>query len=181
MNPKQAASFLTALGSEAHAEEHDEWVTCKCPPGKGKWTHGMSRSPDLLVRKTYKAWQQMKYRCLNPNAQYYERYGGRGIKVCDRWMSFENFLADMGICPNPSLTLERKDNNLGYEPSNCKWATNAEQQANKSKGLHPAPLADSKVGQILKLKAEGLSTRKIAGLVGVSKSYVHKLGAGSDS
>jgi hypothetical protein len=88
--------------------------------------HGMSFTPE------YKAWCNMKNRCLNPKLPIYKYYGGRGIKVCDRWMnSFENFLADMGKKPSLELTIDRVDNNGNYEPGNCRWATMKEQSFNK--------------------------------------------------
>lgn len=80
---------------------------------------------------TYHVWQDMLKRCSNPNAQGYERWGGRGIKVCERWRKFENFLADMGQRPNAELSLDRIDNNGNYEPGNCRWATWEEQCSNR--------------------------------------------------
>lgn len=76
-------------------------------------------------------WRGMLSRCRNPNTKDYKDYGARGIKVCDRWHSFMNFLADMGRRPSPSHTLERVNNAGGYEPSNCRWATRAEQGLNQ--------------------------------------------------
>lgn len=72
----------------------------------------------------------MLRRCHEPTYPQFADYGGRGITVCDRWQVFENFLADMGHCPK-GLTLEREDNDKGYEPNNCRWATRAEQQRNR--------------------------------------------------
>jgi hypothetical protein len=73
----------------------------------------------------------MKYRCSNPKSQQYKNYGGRGISVCSRWLEkFDNFLGDMGEKPE-GMSIERIDVNGNYEPNNCKWATNLEQQKNK--------------------------------------------------
>lgn len=77
----------------------------------------------------YQVWLQMVQRCTNPNNAAYERYAGRGITVCRRWLKFENFYADMGD-PPPGLSLERKDNDKGYCKSNCEWATRTAQNRN---------------------------------------------------
>lgn len=71
----------------------------------------------------------MKSRCLNPNWPAFHRYGGRGIAVCERWMTFDNFLADMGE-PPPGLTLDRINNNEGYGPDNYRWVAPKTQQRN---------------------------------------------------
>src|SRR5215216_5230642 len=89
--------------------------------------HGMSRAPE------YTAWRNMWARCRHPKHPYFKDYGGRGIAVCDRWKSFEAFLADMGKRPTPRHSLERKDNGKGYKPDKCVWATSAEQCANTRK------------------------------------------------
>lgn len=88
-------------------------------------THGMAGN------KTYKSWQHMKERCLNKKCNDWVDYGGRGIAVCERWMKFENFLADMGEKQTPKHQIDRINNNGNYEPSNCKWSTATEQANNK--------------------------------------------------
>lgn len=92
-------------------------------------THGHVRNGRST--KTYRAWIAMKQRCLNPKHKYYKHYGGRGIRVCRRWLKFENFLEDMGIAP-PGLSIERINNKTGnYTPSNCKWDTVRNQSRNR--------------------------------------------------
>lgn len=81
----------------------------------------------------YARWIGIKKRCLNPNAQHYERYGGRGVTVCSEWVdSFEVFYRDVGDPPSSKHTLDRIDNNKGYEKGNVRWATRKEQSNNIS-------------------------------------------------
>lgn len=84
-----------------------------------------------LDNKTYRSWLKMRERCFNPKNERYHRYGGRGITVCERWLSFANFIADMGERPE-GMTLDRKNTDGNYEPGNCKWSTTLEQNQNAS-------------------------------------------------
>lgn len=90
--------------------------------------HGHSRRG--AKTRTYIAWEAMHRRCSNPSQESYPQYGGRGIAVCPEWRDFAAFLRDMGECPD-GLTLERKCRDSDYSPSNCRWATQKEQQRNR--------------------------------------------------
>lgn len=95
--------------------------------GEVKWVDGKR-----VATPEYRSWQMIKNRCLNPRAADFAYYGGRGITVCKKWRdSFEAFLADMGRRPSPLHTLDRKDVNKNYTPSNCRWATRQEQSRNR--------------------------------------------------
>ena len=149
----QVFGRLTVL-EEAISGRNRKW-RCQCLCGNvvivqgGNLQRGVSRSCGCLHKEllrqrltkhgsaaggqrtsTYQTWQSMLKRCSNPNNHHYHLYGGRGILVCERWKDFNNFLADMGEKPT-GMSIERRDNDRGYEPDNCTWATNETQIRNR--------------------------------------------------
>lgn len=102
--------------------------SCGCLVIEARITHGMTKTP------TYRSWRHMLDRCNNPKNNSYSHYGGRGIFVCKEWLgSFETFLKDMGERPErpKGLSIERLNNNDGYSPSNCVWASRTDQMRNQ--------------------------------------------------
>jgi len=121
---------------------------------------------------THRTWVMMAQRCTNQTQQNYRFYGGRGITVCERWKSFENFLADMGERPL-GMTLDRIDPNGNYEPSNCRWATRSEQALNRRPKSKTAALNEWEAIQIRWLVTDGgFSGLRVAAAFGVSRQAV---------
>lgn len=124
-------------------------------------THGESKKS-----KEYEIWRAMRRRCGNPNAKNYRNYGGRGISVCERWDSYECFLADMGRCPE-GFSIERKNNDGNYEPSNCIWADPFTQTRNK------------RVNRIIEFQGVKLILKDWSKKIGISPQTIgHRLKAG---
>lgn len=107
----------------------------------------------------YSSWKAMVQRCTNPNSASYSDYGGRGIKIHERWRSsFKEFLEHIGPRPGPGWSIDRIDNSGNYEPGNVRWATRSEQQQNR----RPAPIPPGAMEMMAKLRSENVSWREIA-------------------
>jgi hypothetical protein len=93
--------------------------------GLSSITHGMIKTSE------YNSWASMKNRCDNPNSRDYKNWGGRGIKICKEWYSFNNFIKDMGMKPDKTYSIDRINNDGNYEPSNCRWVDSKTQNNNR--------------------------------------------------
>jgi hypothetical protein len=134
-------------------------VSCGCYGRQTGRKHGMWRHP------IHNTWQSMCARCGNSNHQQFKNYGARGITVCERWLTFENFLADVRHSWTPGHSIDRLDNSRGYGPDNVRWATQAEQARNKRTNVVVATPWDERFTRGLAGHAELLT-----GIEGASSS-----------
>lgn len=148
-----------------HVSNLSRTASCGCITrrliGESFVTHGMSKTD------TYSIWSSMLYRCNRPTYREFHLYGGRGIKVCDRWLKFENFLADMG--PRPAgHSIDRIDTNGHYEPQNCRWATDFDQARNQRTNK----LSMEKAREMRALRKAGWTYAELARRFDVSEGSV---------
>ena len=187
IKPNDRFGFLKTLRPERENGRSYWWVKCVCGKekrvqysqlhgatrpikscgckrlsllSKAQTTHGCSLR-DAAGFPTFISWQSMIWRCYNKAREDYQNYGGRGIKVCERWLKFENFLADMGHKPK-HLSLGRINNEKGYSPSNCRWETPTQQARNK------------RTNTLLYFKGQRRTLAECAELTGIERSTIGK-------
>lgn len=143
-------------------------TSCGCHRRKAlllsRTTHGLANKTP-----TYRSWKEMRQRCMNPRNDKYQWYGGRGISICQRWMEYQNFLADMGERP-AGTTLDRIDNDGPYSPENCRWATQTEQTRKQKKNVLSEELAD----KMRTDRAAGMTFKQLGEKYGVDKTTAHR-------
>ena len=138
---------------------HKSTLSCGCLQRErtslANGTHFQTNTVEFWV------WERMRRRCTDHKSADYKNYGERGIKVCERWSDFQNFLSDMGMRPSPNHSIERKDNSKGYAPDNCEWATRQQQQRNK------------RTNRVMAFDGRSLTVAEWAELLGVRQNVLH--------
>lgn len=114
-------------------------------------------------------------RCSDPKTLDWPRYGGAGIVVCERWLTFDNFLADMGLKPGLDYSIERENAAKGYEPDNCCWATKRQQNQNRPSFNKLSPMAARVIRRLRQRKMTG---KEVAGIFGVNSRTIYKIDSG---
>ena len=160
--PARVAIFQSKL-SRRQAVDPTETMRHQDPTtGRFAILHGKSRSIE------YPSWHSMMHRCYNPKRNSFKNYGGRGILVCQRWHDLKNFIADMGERPSAKYSLDRIDNDKGYEPGNCRWAIRKEQARNTTR----SKLDLAKAREIRMLYQRGYTQKELAKEFGIGQAMV---------
>lgn len=176
-NKRRFATFKCQCGNEIN-KRVDEVVcgrikTCGCISPNVRHGHAIHGKETTY----YRIWSGIRTRCYNPKDHAYARYGGRGIKMCDRWLVFENFLQDVGKRPSKNHSIDRYPNNDGdYEPSNFRWATKKEQALNRSVSIRIEYKGEIKNieewGEIFKIRTSTLYDRIRRSKWSIEKSFL---------
>ena len=162
------------------------WWLCKCECGKEKIILAsnlnkpngtkscgcITRKHGLYGHPIHNSWECMKARCLNPKNQRYHRYGGRGIKICQRWLDFKNFYDDMLPTYKKGLTIDRIDNDGNYCPENCRWATLMQQSQN----ISTARPVENSLGQRFSSIGEAIRKTKFTAIPSALKGRIKTAG-----
>lgn len=176
-NQKRFAQCRCDCGQVWKGCLYDWWYgytkSCGCERLRAITKHGACGS------REYKIWEGILARCRNPNNCNAKKYQSRGITVCNRWLSFENFLTDMGPCPTPTAQIDRRHNDKGYTPHNCRWAERPIQQQNTRRSriwiIEGIRYPSCRVAAI----ALGVSSTTIRNWCGGNESYLRKANCGS--
>ena len=167
----------TVVGSTKLTTGHT--ISCGCAKGRHKHSgNGKDRKPS----QTYRSWTNMIARCTQPSNPAYAHYKKRGITVCDRWRKFENFLEDMGERPGSKreYSIERNNNDRGYEPGNCRWATWEDQGRNRTPNDNMRnPSARLTDQQVAAIRADPRPQSIIAANYSVSQSHISRIKRGA--
>lgn len=142
--------------------------SCGCYRREFRVKHGHTRKNDSTG--TYNTWHNMKHRCTERRGKRYKSHGERGIRVCERWQTFENFLADMGERPL-GTSIDRINNDRDYEPGNCRWADSVTQGRNRRNVFLTMELAE----RVRSARADGATLRQAGATVGITARYAGQI------